>query len=72
MARAPNEKVKDHTNFIKGYKLVEISKKLDIPDGTVRRWKKTYSWDNERSEKQSERSLNNDKPTKSKDGQPKE
>lgn len=72
MARAPNEKVKDaYELYKKGYKLVEISKKLDIPDGTVRRWKKTYSWDNERSEKQSERSLNNDKPTKSKGGQPK-
>ena len=67
MARAPNEKVKEaYELYKKGYKLVEISKKLNIPDGTVRRWKKTYSWDNERSEKESERSQKNDKPTKSK------
>lgn len=72
MARAPNEKVnKAYSLYKKGYKLVEISKKLDIPDGTVRRWKKTYNWDNERSEKQSERSQKNDKSTKSKGGQPK-
>ena len=72
MARAPNEKVKEaYELYKKGHKLVEISKKLDVPDGTVRRWKKTYSWDNERSEKESERSQKNDKPTKSKGGQPK-
>lgn len=65
MARAPNEKVNEaYSLYKKGYKLVEISKKLDIPDGTVRRWKKTYSWDNERSEK-------DEKSIKSKGGQPK-
>ncbi len=70
MARAPNEKVKEaYELYKKGYKLVEISKKLDVPDGTVRRWKKTYSWDNERSENKSERSQKNDKKTKSKGGQ---
>ena len=72
MARAPNEKVNEaYSLYKKGYKLVEISKKLDVPDGTVRRWKKTYSWDNERSEKQSERSQKNEKSIKSKGGQPK-
>lgn len=72
MARAPNEKVKEaYELYKKGYKLVEISKKLDVPDGTVRRWKKTYSWDNERSENKSERSQKNDKKIKSKGGQPK-
>lgn len=70
MARAPNEKVKEaYELYKKGYKLIEISKKLDVPDGTVRRWKKTYSWDNERSENKSERSQKNDKKTKSKGGQ---
>lgn len=70
MARAPNEKVKEaYELYKKGHKLVEISKKLDVPDGTVRRWKKTYSWDNERSENKSERSQKNDKKTKSKGGQ---
>ncbi|GAA0103296.1 phage terminase small subunit [Paraclostridium bifermentans] len=57
MARAPNEKVNEaYKLYKKGLKLVEIAKKLGIPDGTVRRWKKTYEWDNERSEKRSEHS----------------
>lgn len=65
MARAPNAKVdKAYELFRQGYKLIEISKELDIPDGTVRRWKKTYNWDSERSDKNSERSL------KKKGGQP--
>lgn len=41
-------------------KLVEIASQLDVPAGTVRRWKSTYHWDgeqqSERSEKKSERS----------------
>ena len=41
-------------------KLVEIASQLEVPAGTVRRWKSTYHWDseqqNERSEKKSERS----------------
>lgn len=57
MARAPNEKLdKAKELFDKGYKLIAIAKELDIPDGTVRRWKKTYNWDGERSEKTNERS----------------
>lgn len=63
MARAPNEKVNEaYKLYKKGFKLVEIARKLDIPDGTVRRWKKTYEWDNERSEKRSERSLKKGAP----------
>lgn len=57
MARAPNEKEKEARKlYLKGLKLVEIAKKLDIPDGTVRRWKKTYNWNSERSENNNERS----------------
>ncbi|WP_394869627.1 phage terminase small subunit [Clostridioides difficile] len=57
MARAPNKKEKEAKKlYLKGLKLVEIAKKLDIPDGTVRRWKKTYNWDSERSENNNERS----------------
>jgi uncharacterized protein YjcR len=33
-----------------------IASQLNIPAGTVRRWKSTYKWDNERSDKHSERS----------------
>lgn len=51
MARAPNEKVnKALSLYQKGYKLVDIAKELDIPPGTVRRWKKTYNWDNKNVE----------------------
>ena len=43
-----------------GMKLVDIAAKLDVPPGTVRRWKSTHNWDSERSEttpkKKSERS----------------
>lgn len=42
--------------YKKGKKLVEIASQLNVPEGTVRRWKSTYQWDNERSEKNSERS----------------
>ena len=58
MARAPNEKLnKALSLYQKGYKLVDIAKELDIPQGTVRRWKKTYNWDNsERSEKENDKS----------------
>ena len=45
-------------------KLVEIASQLELPEGTVRRWKSTHNWDNERSEKKSERS------EKRKGGQP--
>lgn len=57
MARAPNIKVNAaYELYKKGYKLIDISKELEVPDGTVRRWKKTYCWGNERSENKSERS----------------
>lgn len=57
MARAPNEKLnKALSLYQKGYKLVDIAKELDIPDGTVRRWKKTYNWDSERSDKKAVKS----------------
>ena len=49
-----------------GMRLVDIAKELDVPDGTVRRWKNAYEWEHtqknkkkqsERSEGKSERSL---------------
>lgn len=63
LARSPNEKAeKAHKLYEGGMKLVEIASQLDIPAGTVRRWKSTYHWDgehqSERSEKKSERSEN--------------
>ncbi len=61
LARSPNEKAeKAHKLYKGGMKLVEIASQLDVPAGTVRRWKSTYHWDgehqSERSEKKSERS----------------
>lgn len=42
--------------YRQGKKLVEIASQLNIPEGTVRRWKSTYKWDTERSDKNIERS----------------
>lgn len=37
--------------FLQGMKLVDIAKQLDLPEGTVRRWKSTHNWESERSDK---------------------
>ena len=42
--------------YLNGKKLVEIASQLNLPEGTVRRWKSTYKWGSERSLKKSERS----------------
>lgn len=39
-----------------GMKLVDIASELNVPPGTVRRWKSTHNWDTERSASKSERS----------------
>ena len=36
--------------YKQGMKLVDIAAELDVPPGTVRRWKSTHGWDSERSE----------------------
>ncbi|RHA69845.1 phage portal protein [Roseburia intestinalis] len=69
MARSPNEKAEKARKLYKdGMKLVEIASRLDVPPGTVRRWKSTYHWDDkhpsERSEKKSERSESKKNVTK--------
>lgn len=52
MARAPNDKVKlAQKLFNNGEKLVDIAKKLDVPEGSVRRWKSVYNWANENNER---------------------
>lgn len=57
MARAPDERIKQaKAMYLKGLKLVEIASQLNLPVGTARRWKSTHKWDNERSDKNSERS----------------
>lgn len=56
MARAPNPKmVKAKKLYEKGMKLSEIAEKLGVPNGTVRRWKCNYDWDNKRSDNKGER-----------------
>lgn len=57
MARAPDPRIAQaKTMYLEGQKLVEIASQLNLPEGTVRRWKCTHKWDNERSDKKSERS----------------
>lgn len=57
MARAPDARISQaKAMYLQGKKLVEIASQLNLPEGTVRRWKSTHKWDNERSDKQSERS----------------
>ena len=66
MARAPDERIEQaKAMYLKGMRLVEIASQLNLPEGTVRRWKSTHKWDSERSDKNNERS---DK--KSRGGQP--
>lgn len=36
--------------YLQGQKLVDIAAELDLPEGTVRRWKSTHKWDSERSD----------------------
>ena len=64
MARAPDPRIEQAKElYLAGKKLIEIARQLDLPEGTVRRWKCTHKWDKadtERSErkggKKSERS----------------
>lgn len=57
MPRKPDKRISQAKEmYLSGMKLVEIAKQLDLPEGTVRRWKSTHKWENERSEKKSERS----------------
>jgi phage terminase small subunit len=57
LARAPDERIEQAKKlYLQGQKLVEIANRLNLPEGTVRRWKCTHKWDSERSDKKSERS----------------
>lgn len=52
MPRKPDERIgKAKEMYLSGMKLVEIASQLNLPEGTVRRWKSTHKWDNERSDK---------------------
>lgn len=69
MARAPDQRIEQaKAMYLKGMKLVEIASQLNLPEGTVRRWKSTHDWDSERSDKNSERShKKNNKKNKQKE-----
>lgn len=57
MARAPDPRIEQaKAMYLEGRKLVEIASLLNLPEGTVRRWKSTHKWESERSDKNSERS----------------
>ena len=57
MARAPDPRIEQaRAMYLEGQKLVEIASHLNLPEGTVRRWKSTHKWESERSERKSERS----------------
>ena len=46
MPMARNSKVDEALALYRqGFKLVEIARRLELPEGTVRRWKCTYKWD---------------------------
>lgn len=52
MPKKPDERIiKAKQMYLDGMKLVEIASQLSLPEGTVRRWKSTHKWDNERSDK---------------------
>ena len=48
-ARSPNS-IEAERLYHNGMKLVDIAKKFGVPDGTVRRWKSTQKWDENKSE----------------------
>lgn len=57
MARVPDERYEQaKAMYLSGQKLIEIAGQLNLPEGTVRRWKSTHQWESERSDSKSERS----------------
>jgi phage terminase small subunit len=57
LPRAPDKRIEQAKElYLQGKKLIEIANQLNLPEGTVRRWKSTHKWDSERSDKNSERS----------------
>lgn len=74
--RAVSERAEQaQTLYRKGYKLIEISRELGVPEGTVRRWKYTYGWEHggkiERSGKTSVRKRGAQPGNKNSRGAPK-
>ncbi|MCI8420464.1 MAG: terminase [Oscillospiraceae bacterium] len=52
MPRKADERIAQAKDmFLKGMKLIDIARQLELPEGTVRRWKSTHKWESERSDK---------------------
>lgn len=68
MARAPDERQEQAKElFLQGMKLIDISKALEVPVGTIRSWKNRYNWDEKSNETLHKRKRN---VAKAKGGQP--
>lgn len=59
-ARSPDS-IEAEKLYHEGMKLVDIAKKLGVPDGTVRRWKSTQKWDGEKKERNKKETERSDK-----------
>ena len=70
MARAPDPRIEQAKElYLAGEKLIEIAKRLELPEGTVRRWKCTHKWDAKDTERSdSTKSERSDKKIKRKRG----
>lgn len=67
MPKAKNAKADEaRALYQQGRKLVDIAGDLGVPEGTVRRWKCTYKWDGEKSERSQKKKAN----ARKKGGQP--
>lgn len=68
MARAPDERQEQAKElFLQGMKLIDISKALEVPVGTIRSWKNRYNWDKKSNATLHKRKRN---VAKAKGGQP--
>ncbi len=68
MARAPDERQEQAKElFLQGTKLIDISKALEVPVGTIRSWKNRYNWDEKSNATLHKRKRN---VAKTKGGQP--
>ena len=47
MPRKPDKRIEQaQVLYLKGLKLVDIARQLDLPEGTIRSWKNRYKWNN--------------------------
>lgn len=60
-ARSPSS-IEAERLYQDGMKLVDIAKKIGVPDSTVRRWKSTQKWDGNKSEQSKKKKPNARKP----------